>query len=56
MSEDPEQAARASALPEADAALAGLDAAAGRPLAEQADAFDAFHASLLAILDTEPAE
>lgn len=55
MSEDPHTAA-AAALPEARAALAALDAAAGRPLAEQADAFDAFHAALSEILDTEPAE
>jgi hypothetical protein len=57
MSEEPQQAARdLEALPEAEAALGALEAAAGRPLAEQADAFDAFHAALTDLLDTEPAE
>lgn len=48
--------AATAALPEARAALAALEAAAGRPLAEQADAFDAFHAALSEVLDAEPAE
>lgn len=60
MSEDPQlpgpDALSDAAQPGAEAALAALDAALGRPLAEQAEAFEAFHSALSGILDTEPAE
>lgn len=56
MSEDAREAANESGQPEVEAALADLDAAAGLPLAAQADAFETFHAALTHVLDTEPAE
>ncbi|GHG60211.1 hypothetical protein GCM10012320_34760 [Sinomonas cellulolyticus] len=51
MSEDPQLL-----QPEAEAALAQLDAADGLPLEDRAAAFEAFHDALTTILDAEPAE
>ncbi|WP_369047104.1 hypothetical protein [Sinomonas sp. P10A9] len=56
MSEDPRETAIEAGQPEVEAALAGLASAADQPLAAQADAFEAFHAALMHVLDAEPAE
>lgn len=64
MSEDPQlpgpgavrQDQHGTAAPATEEALAALDAAAGLPLAQRADAFEAFHAALSGVLGMEPGE